>query len=103
MIPMDTWCPILQMLVFYDRGKEQGIEGINISMTDTHDLYYMPWSGRRHHSEQWDLLCNIIKDRDPKRIGINTGSTQWVAGGLTLNLYNQLLEHIPDKYIDRLE
>lgn len=60
MIPMDTWCPILQMLVFYDRGKEQGIEGINISMTDTHDLYDMPWSGRRHHSEQWDLLCNNI-------------------------------------------
>lgn len=23
LIPMDTWCPILQMLVFYDRGAEE--------------------------------------------------------------------------------
>ncbi len=22
LIPMDTWCPILQMLVFFDRGEE---------------------------------------------------------------------------------
>ena len=32
LIPMDSWCPILQILVFYDRdrgrGEGQGIEGI---------------------------------------------------------------------------
>lgn len=35
MIPMDTWCPILQMLIFYDNGNE--IERINLSFTDTKD------------------------------------------------------------------
>ncbi|HUS79477.1 MAG TPA: hypothetical protein VM050_12555 [Patescibacteria group bacterium] len=27
MIPMDTWCPILQMLIFYDRGPGEVSSG----------------------------------------------------------------------------
>ena len=52
MIPMDAWCPILQMLVFYDRGAEAGIERINLSMSNTHQLYDRPSSGR-NTEEQW--------------------------------------------------
>ena len=102
MIPMDTWCPILQILVFYDRGPEAGIERINFSMTDTKDLYEKPWLGRRHHSEQWTLLRGIVEESDPQRIGINVGQVQWAAGGLTHNLYNQLVEALPPRYVDRL-
>lgn len=46
MTPMDTWCSILQMLVFCDHGEEKGIEWMNISGTDSHDLYGRP------HGEQ---------------------------------------------------
>src|SRR4030042_4591224 len=102
MIPMDTWCPILQILVFYDRGPEAGIERINLSMTDTKDLYKTPWPGRRHHSEQWALLRSIVEERDPQQIGINVGHVQWAAGGLTHNLYNQLVKALPCRYISRL-
>ena len=101
MIPMDTWCPILQMLIFYDRGPERGVERINLSMTNTGDLYDRPWQGR-HHAEQWPLLGEIVRERDPQRIGINTGSIQWAAGGLTHNLYTQLVETLPETYVARL-
>jgi hypothetical protein len=101
MIPMDTWCPILQMLIFYDRGPGQGVERINLSMTDTGTLYDRPWKGR-HHKEQWPLLRDIISDRDPQRIGVNIGSTQWAAGGLTHNLYTQLVAALPPAYQSRL-
>jgi len=103
MIPMETWCPILQMLVFYDRGPELGVERINLSFTDTKGLYETPWPGRSHHSEQWTLLGGIVEKRDPERIGINTGSVQWAAGGLTHNLYKQLVEALPGRYVERLE
>jgi hypothetical protein len=103
MIPMDTWCPILQMLIFYDRGPGMGVERIDLSFTDTKDLYDKPWPGRVHHREQWEMLPKIIAERDPKRIGINVGSVQWAAGGLTHNLYNQLVEALPEKYVARLE
>ncbi len=102
MIPMDTWCPILQMLIFYDRGQGLGVERINLSFTDTKDLYDTPWPGRSHHREQWTLLRGIVEERDPKRIGINVGSVQWAAGGLTHNLYTQLVEALPEKYVERL-
>ncbi len=58
MIPMNTWTPILQMLVFFDRGEPEGIERINLSMTDTFDFYQSPWSGR-NFEEQWQLLVKI--------------------------------------------
>lgn len=101
MVPMDTWCPILQMLILFDRGSREGVERINLSMTDTGDLYAKPWKGRRC-SEQWAMLKEIVEARDPKRIGINIGPVQWAAGGLTHNLYKQLVDVLPKKYVERL-
>ena len=102
MMPMDTWCPILQMLVLYDRGEAEGIERTSIAMTNTRGLFDQPWKGH-DHPDQWPLLRQTIEERDPKRIGINTGTVQWAAGGLTHNLHTQLVEALPAKYVDRLE
>ena len=101
MIPMDTWCPILQLLVFCDRGAA-GVERINISGVNTHDLYDRPYRGQLER-EQWPLLRQIVEERDPKRIGINIGAIQWAAGGLTHNLYQQLVAHLPERYVARLQ
>src|SRR5262245_49017817 len=87
LIPLDCWCPILQVLVFFDRGDR--VEGINLSATNTHDLYDRPYTGQIE-AEQWPLLIQLLQDRKPARIGINIGSTAWAAGGLTHNLYQQL-------------
>ncbi len=46
------------------------------------------------------MLKEIIEQRDPKRIGLNIGDVNWASGGLTLNLYNQLVEAVPG-YVDR--
>ncbi|MGH2559639.1 MAG: M24 family metallopeptidase, partial [Thermomicrobiales bacterium] len=100
MIPMDTWCPILQMLVFVDRG-DGGVDGINISGTHTHDLYQRPYVGQIE-SDQWPILVRLIEERNPRLVGINIGAVQWAAGGLTHNLYRQLVERLPAKYVERL-
>ncbi len=46
MIPMNTWCPILQMLVLARRPATGQVERINLSMTRTRGLYVEPWTGR---------------------------------------------------------
>ena len=69
-------------------AQKQGIERINLSMTDLGNSYAKPWTGR-YHTEQFPLLAEIIAARDPKRIGINIGAVEWAAGGLTQNLYQQ--------------
>ena len=64
LMPVRTWAPILQILVFYDRGGNTGIERINLSMTDLGNLYAKPWNGR-YHTEQFPLLAEIIAAREP--------------------------------------
>jgi Xaa-Pro aminopeptidase len=101
LMPMDTWCPILQILVFHDQGEADGVDCINLSMTNTGGLYEKPWRGTDHH-EQWQQLAALIADRNPGRIGINTGSVQWAAGGLTHNLRGQLVDAIGETASGRL-
>ena len=100
MIPFNTWTPILQMLIFYDRG-EAGIERINLSQTNMRGLFDSPWKGR-YHNEQWLLLAEIIRQRNPQKIGLNIGKVQWAAGGLTYNLYQQFVEAIDPEYRERI-
>ncbi|MBN2218154.1 MAG: M24 family metallopeptidase [Pirellulales bacterium] len=100
MMPINTWAPILQMLIFFDPGEGKPIERINLSMTNLGDLFAKPWSGT-DFNEQWRLLAEIIEKRDPRKIGLNTGRIQWAAGGLTQNLYSQLVDALPQKYVDR--
>ena len=100
MMPMDTWTPILQMLVFFDRG-DQGIERINLSRTGTHDLYDRPYTVQLPE-HQWGWLKDVIVARDPKRIGINQGNVIWAADGLTATLKERLIETLPAPYAERL-
>jgi len=101
MIPINTWAPILQMLIFFDPGEGKPIERVNLSMTNLGDLFEKPWAGT-DFNEQWKLLAELVEKRDPRRIGLNTGKIQWAAGGLTQNLYTQLVDAIPKKYVERL-
>jgi len=65
-------------------------------------LYDWPYRGQKPR-EQWSLLRRIIEEHDPKRIGINIGSIHRAAGGLTYNLYRELVKVLPTKYVERLE
>ena len=101
MMPLNTWYPILQMLVLYRRPGDGTVERLNLSMTRTQGLFAEPWTGRGE-DEQWALLAQVVAGRDPARIGINIGSVQWAAGGLTHNLYTQLVQALPPDYAERL-
>jgi Xaa-Pro aminopeptidase len=107
MIPYENWCPITQILVFYDRGSGQGIERLNVSRTNFGDLYESVWDAGAWDTEkkesQWDCLGRIVRERDPKKIGIHEGEIQWAAGGLTVVLKKRLVEAIGPEYTARLE
>jgi hypothetical protein len=99
MIPMDTWSPIMSMLLFVDDGAS--IRRYNIGGVVTKDLYERPYEGQVEE-KQWRCLLEILEQRDPGTIGINIGSVAWAGGGLTQLLYRQLLEKLPKKYHSRL-
>jgi len=107
MIPYENWCPITQILVFNDQGPGKGIERLNVSRTNFGDLYESVWDAGAWDTEkkesQWDCLGRIVRERDPKKIGIHEGEIQWAAGGLTVVLKKRLVEAIGSKYTARLE
>jgi len=107
MMPYENWNPITQILVLFDQGAEKGVERLNVSRTDTQGLFKNVWDATAWDSQkkesQWDCLGRIVRERDPKRIGINEGEGQWAAGGLTVVLKKRLVEAIGPKYASRLQ
>jgi hypothetical protein len=107
MIPYDTWAPITQILVFYDPGPGKEIERLNLSRTNLKGLYkdvwdYNAWDNEKRES-QWDCLARIVRELNPRTIGINEGEVQWAAGGLTVPLKKALVEAIGAQYSGRFK
>ena len=105
MLPFEGWFPITQLLVLYDRGPEKGVERLNVSRTDTQGLFVNAWDAAAWDTakkeSQWDALGRVVRERDPKRIGLNEGEIQWAAGGLTSVLKRNLVEAVGPKYAAR--
>ncbi|NTV80933.1 MAG: hypothetical protein HGA24_05880, partial [Candidatus Aminicenantes bacterium] len=101
MIPYENWNPITQILVFFDQGPTKGVERLNISRTDTQGLFKNVWDAaafdQKKGEGQWEALGRIVRESDPKRIGLNEGEVQWTAGGLTSALKKRIVEAVGPK------
>ena len=106
MIPLENWNPITQILVFYDRGMDKGVERINISRTDTQGLFQNGWNAAAFDAKkgegQWEAFARIVRERNPKRIGLNEGETQWAAGALTTALKKKIVEALGPGLVTRI-
>lgn len=79
------------MLVFFDQGAEKGVERLTVSRYGMEGFYASAWKGGTDE-DQWARLVEVVRERNPKRIGINT-SAQWSFGdGLTAGLRDRLFE-----------
>ena len=107
MIPYENWNPITQILVFFDRGPAAGVERLNVSRTDTQGLFTNAWDAAAFDAKkgegQWEALGRVVRERDPKRIGLNEGEGQWVAGALTTVLKKRLAAAVGPKYAGRFQ
>ncbi|HEB35419.1 hypothetical protein LCGC14_1405250 [marine sediment metagenome] len=89
----------LTMLVFYDRGKK-GMEKLAVSRYGIGDFYEGVWQPDK--IEQWECLAKVIKERNPKRIGINESDTFAFGDGLSSSLKKKLLRILGPEYSSRL-
>jgi len=107
MVPYENWNPITQILVLFDQGQGKGVERLNVARTDTQGLFKNSWDAAawdtKKAESQWDALGRVVRERDPKRIGLNEGEVQWVAGALTSVLKKKIVEAVGPKYAARLQ
>jgi hypothetical protein len=102
MIPWEClWAPILQIVLLCDKGKRAGIEHLNISRTDMLGMMKPAWKpgGKL---DQWATLRKLVRERNPKRIGINTSDVIWAADGLTATLKEKLVKALGPPFASRL-
>ena len=89
------------MLVFFDRGKDDGVERLTVSRYALGNVYESAWEGGTL-AEQWERLAEVIRERDPKKIGVNV-SHDWPFGdGLTAGLHQQLTAALGPKLEKKL-
>ena len=89
------------MLVFHDRGVDEGVERLTVSRYGLGDLYETAWDGGTL-DEQWARLAEVIAERDPKRIAVNT-SEHWAVGdGLSSGLRARLEQALPGELRARI-
>jgi hypothetical protein len=65
------------ILIFHDRGAELGVERLSGSYYGMEDLYRSTWLDKK--KKQFENLAEVIKQRNPRQIGINISSA-WAFG-----------------------
>ncbi len=89
------------MLVFFDRGPEAGVERLTVSRYPLGGMYEAAWEGG-DLDEQWQRLAEVVRERDPKKIGVDVSRTWPVADGLTAALEEMLIEALGPELSGRL-
>jgi hypothetical protein len=79
----------LTILVFNNKGNGE-IERLSISRYDIGEMYKGVWKKEKHKHNQWECLARIVKERNPKQIGINVSEHFAFGDGLTASLRDKL-------------
>lgn len=88
------------MLILHDRG-EKGVERLTVSRYPFEGYYTAAWEGGES-SAQWKRLAEILRERNPKKIGINV-SRDWAFGdGLTHGLHEELVAVLDEESRSKL-
>ena len=89
------------MLVFFDRG-DAGVERLTVSRYPLGAMYEAAWEGGDLDA-QWQRLAEVIAERDPQTIAVNTSDTWPVADGISHSLNSKLAESLSPELQTRLQ
>ncbi len=101
MLP-STWLSARRrtIMVFYKK-ENQPIEKIAIARYSVGNLLQGAWD-INVYPNQWEALVEIIKDRNPKNIGLNFSENFALADGLVKTEYDEFYAKLPKKYRKRI-
>ena len=88
------------MLVFFDRGEEEGIERLTVSRYGMR-FFKRAWDKGKQH-DQWSALAAVIAERDPKKIALNYSQTYGLADGISHTEYRNFVNAVGEKYASRI-
>ena len=89
------------ILIMYDQGSERGIECLAIARYDVGKSFKSAWN-KEEQPDQWKRLIEIIEERNPDKIGINTSADWQHADGMVVTDMEELRAVLPKKYEEKL-
>ncbi|HWK35265.1 M24 family metallopeptidase [Sphingomonas sp.] len=90
------------ILVFYDPGPGKPIERITVSRYGLADFFKADWVPEKE-PDQFKRLAQIIAERNPKTVAINSSSLTAYADGITLSQYQDMMAALPENLRARVK
>ncbi|GAA0857540.1 M24 family metallopeptidase [Aliiglaciecola litoralis] len=90
MLP-STWLSARRrtILVLFNPGQGKPIERMAVARYDVDSLFSKKWD-KEKQPDQWQRLVELIKQKNPRRIGINKSEHFALADGISATEYEQL-------------
>jgi Xaa-Pro aminopeptidase len=91
------------ILVFHDRGGDAGVERMAVARYPVADLFPSAWDPEIQ-ADQWARVAEIVRERDPKAIAINTSEDFPLADGLSAGMRRKLergLGPLADRLVEK--
>lgn len=101
LVPQPTYAARRTTMLVFSRKPDGSVERLSVNRYPFGAPYTVAWTGGDLDA-QWQALGQLIRDRNPQRIGINVSRDWPVADGLTRGLHQRLLDVLPAGYADRL-
>ena len=89
------------ILIFFDPGEGRPLERLTVSRYGLAGLFEPSWSPEEQPN-QWRAVAEIIAERDPQTIAINTSDMTAFGDGMTLSQHRAMLNALPERFHDRI-
>lgn len=89
------------ILIFHDPGDGRPIERLTVSRYGLAGLFEPAWDPDEQ-PDQWAAVADIIAERDPQTIAINTSDLTAFGDGMTLSQHRAFLSALPQAFHDRI-
>jgi len=89
------------ILVFHRNKSKDSIEKLAIARYNIGKNIESAWD-KEKQPDQWEALIDIIKDRNPKKIGLNISENYGIADGLVQTDYKEFQAALPAEFQDRI-
>ncbi|MBV7536711.1 aminopeptidase P family protein [Duganella sp. sic0402] len=89
------------ILVFYRDASSGKVERLAVARYNVGNSIKAAWDMKKF-PKQWDALADIVKTRNPAKIGLNTSTHFGHADGIDHTDYNELLAALPAPFKNRV-
>lgn len=89
------------ILVFHKDQQNDSIEKLAIARYNIGENIKSAWN-KEEQPDQWKALVDIIKDRNPAKIGLNFSENFGIADGLVKTDHEEFMEVLPKEYKERI-